>query len=174
MSRLTSTTLIACLIGCASVAPESPPLAQPLTFADSQRMTQTATIARDGETYRMLCILEFGRRGLVLVAFTELGQRLLTIEYGPDRFTIDLSPVLPDRFDAKLVLADLQLVYWPLNVLDKSLRAGWSVSQSATGDMRRLTHDGAVVATVDRRTDGTIAIERPSMGYNMTITATAN
>ena len=87
MSRLAPTALfallIACLIGCSSVAPQSPPLAPPLTFTDSQRMTQTATISRDGENYRMLCILEFGGRGLVLVAFTELGQRLLTIEYGP-------------------------------------------------------------------------------------------
>ncbi len=178
MSRLAPTALfallIACLIGCSSVAPQSPPLAPPLTFADSQRTTQTATISRDGENYRMLCILEFGGRGLVLVAFTELGQRLLTIEYGPDRFSIDLSPTLPPHFDAKLVLSDLQLVYWPMNVLDKSLRAGWSVSQSDAGDTRQLTHDGAVVATMQRRADGTIDIERPSLGYHMTITAAGN
>jgi hypothetical protein len=80
---------------------------------------------------------------------------------------------LPPQFDAKLVLSDLQLVYWPMNVLDKSLRAGWSVSQSDAGDTRQLTHDGAVVATVQRRA-GTIDIERPSLGYHMTISAAGN
>ena len=169
--------LCACLVGCSSVAMrsvQSPPLAPPITFTDAQRSTQTVVITRNGQSYRMLCILELGPRGLVLVAFTELGQRLFTLEYGPQRYAIDVSPALPPQFDAKRVLADLQLVYWPLNLFEKSLNAGWSVTGSDVGDARRLTHDGEVVASVRREADGTIDIERPALGYHMTIDAVAN
>ena len=153
---------------------ESPPLASPIPFAPAQRTTQTVTIDREGQTHRMLCILELGPRGLVLVAFTELGQRLFTIEYGPDKFSIDTSPVLPPRFDAKLVLADLQLVYWPLKLLQESLNDGWSVTESQPNAVRRLMHDGQVVAEAHHDADGTIDIQRASLGYRMTIAAVAN
>jgi hypothetical protein len=141
---------------------QSPPLVPPITFADAQRTTQTVVITRNGQSYRMLCILELGTHGLVLVAFTELGQRLLTLEYGPQRYAIDVSPVVSPQFDAKRVLADLQLVYWPLNAFEESLRAGWSVSGSDTGDARRLVHNGELVATVRREADGT-SCQRPAL-----------
>ncbi len=176
MSKLASGALLMSLVGCASLtgSTQSPPLAPPIPFAQAQRSTQTVVIDRGGQTYRMLCILELGTRGLVLVAFTELGQRLFTIEYGPEKFTIDSSPVLPAQFDAKLVLADLQLVYWPLDVLRKSLSDGWSVAVLQTNDARQLTHDGEIVAEARHDADGTIDIRRPLLGYHMTIAAVAN
>jgi hypothetical protein len=177
MSKLAVAVLFAGLIGCASFAPHTtqlPPLAPPIAFDEARRTTQTVVITRNEQSYRMLCVLEFGRHGLVLVAFSELGQRLLTIQYGPDRYAIDLSPVVPLQFDAKLVLADLQLVYWPLDVLRKSLRNGWSVAAAESHNARTLVHDGDLVAESAREADGTIDLRRPSLGYQMTITAVAN
>jgi hypothetical protein len=177
MSKLASAALLVCLAGCASSGTQSkqwPPLAPPVSFEHAQRTTQTVVIDRDAQSHRMLCVLELGPRGLVLVAFTELGQRLFTIEYGPDTFAIDASPVLPPQFEPSLVLADLQLVYWPLDVLRKSLNDGWSVTESQPNAERRLMHDGEVVAEARHAADGTIDIRRTSLGYHMTIAAVAH
>jgi hypothetical protein len=174
MSKLASAALLVCLAGCASLgtqSKQSPPLAPPISFPQAQRTTQTVVIDRDGQTHRTLCVLELGPRGLVLVAFTELGQRLFTIEYGPDKFAIDTSPVLPPQFEASLVLADLQLVYWPLDVLRNSLHDSWSVTESPSNAERRLMHEGNVVAEARHDADGSIDIRRASLGYHMTIVA---
>jgi len=173
MSKLTLSLVTCALIGCTSnPLRQSPALAPAIAFAHAERYTQLVVISRNAEDYRLLCILELSERGLVLVAFTELSQRLFTLEYGPDRrLAIDRSAMLPNSFDAKLVLADLQLVYWPMTLLRSSLRDGWSVTEADDG--RHLLHDGEVVADV-HRVDGTIDIQRPLLGYHMTIAMVSN
>ena len=176
MSKLVSAALLMTLaFGCAPFtrSTQAPPLAPPIAFPQAQRTTQTVVITHDSQSHRMLCVLELGPRGLVLVAFTELGQRLFTIAYGPEEFAIDTSPVLPSQFDPKRVLADLQLVYWPLDVFRKSLSEGWVIAESSDA-ARRLTHDGDVVAEVSYGANGTIEVRRESLRYDMTISAVAN
>jgi hypothetical protein len=172
MSKLTLSLVACALIGCASKPAqtlESPALAPGIAFAEAERYTQLVVVSRSGSDYRLLCVLELSERGLVLVAFTELGARLFTLEYGPDHMVIDRSPVLPSSFDAKLVLADLQLVYWPITILQSSMRDGWMVAESGQRGERRVLHHGEVVAEV-RRGDDAIDILRPLLGYHMTIT----
>jgi len=169
-----TTVVVSALIGCSTVATRdtpSPPLAPFIGFAQPQRYTQTVTITRDGQDYRMLCVLELDERGLVLVAFTELGQRLFTLEYRSRKPKVDPSPVLPATFDANLVLGDLQLVYWPIRLLQESSNKGWSVVEPIGGNERRLVHDKDVVAVVRRNANGSIDIWRPALRYHMTIVA---
>jgi len=169
-----ATIVVGALVGCSTAAlrpSQSPHLAPFVGFAQPQRYTQSVTISRDGQDYRMLCVLELNERGLVLVAFTELGQRLFTLEYRSRHHVVDRGPMLPKSFDADLVLADLQLVYWPLGLLQASSRDGWSVVEPISGNERRLLHDNDVVAIVHRSANGAIDISRPTLGYHMTIVA---
>jgi hypothetical protein len=172
MSKLMATIVVGALVGCSTAAQrpaQSPPLAPYAGFAQPQRYTQAVTINQDGQDYRMLCVLELGEHGLVLVAFTELGQRLFTLEYRSHHPKVDRSPMLPATFDAKLVLADLQLVYWPLSLLQESSKSGWTVVEPIGGNERRLVHDNGVVAVVRRNANGSIEIWRPALRYHMTI-----
>jgi len=176
MSKLVAAVVVSALVGCSSHTLRSAqpvPLAPWVAFVESQRYTQTVLIRHKEQVYRMLCVLELGERGLVLVAFTELGQRLFTLEYGPDRLSIDRSPALPTSFNVKLVLADLQLVYWPLNDIQHSLKPGWSLVESAADNTRHLMHGDETVADVHRSV-GVTAIRRPQLGYQMTIEAVSN
>jgi hypothetical protein len=176
MSKLMATIVVGALVGCSSAAlqpAQSPPLAPFVGFAQPQRYTQAVTINRDGQDYRMLCVLELDEHGLVLVAFTELGQRLFTLEYRSRHPTVDRSAMLPATFDANLVLADLQLVYWPLSLLQESSKNGWLVVEPIAGNERRLLHDKDVVAIVHRNANGSIDILRPALRYHMTIEATS-
>jgi len=175
MSKLIATIVFgSALVGCSSAAmrpSQSPHIAPFVGFAQPQRYTQTVTVSRDGQDYRMLCVLELNEHGLVLVAFTELGQRLFTLEYRSRHPAVDPSPMLPKSFDANLVLADLQLVYWPLSLLQESSHDGWSVVEPISGNERRLLHDNDIVAIVHRNANGSIDIWRPSLRYHMNIVA---
>jgi hypothetical protein len=174
MSKLMAMLVVGALVGCSTSATRStpsPPLAPFVGFAQPQRYTQTVTITRDGQDYRMLCVLELNERGLVLVAFTELGQRLFTLEYRSHHPRVDRSSALPQTFDANLVLADLQLVYWPLRLLQESSNKGWTVVEPIAGNERRLVHDNDVVAIVRRSAEGSIDLWRPALRYHMTIVA---
>lgn len=167
--------VIGALVGCSTSATRttsSQPLAPFVGFAQPQRYTQTVMFTRDEQDYRMLCVLELDERGLVLAAFTELGQRLFTLEYRSQHPKVDRSPGLPPSFDANLVLADLQLVYWPLRLLQESSKKGWTVVEPIAGNERRLVHDNNVVAVVRRNADGSIDLWRPALHYHMTIVAT--
>jgi hypothetical protein len=78
---------------------------------------------------------------------------------------------LPPTFDSNLVLADLQLVYWPLHLLQEASNNGWSVVEPIAGNERRLLHESDVVALVRRSDNGSIDIWRPALRYHMTIVA---
>src|SRR5262245_35771160 len=174
MSKLMALLVVGALIGCSTSAPRTastPPLAPYVGFSQPQRYTQTATITRDDQDYRMLCVLELNERGLVLVAFTELGARLFTLEYRSQHPRVDRSPALPPTFDANLVLSDLQLVYWPLQLLQASADKGWTVVEPPAGNQRVLVHDNTAVAIVRRNADQSIELWRPALHYHVTIVA---
>ena len=77
------------------------------------------------------------------------------------------------RFDANLVLADLQLVYWPLRLLQESFEAKAGPSSSrlpGTSVVLYMTTTSSQSCAAAR--DGSIDLWRPALRYHMTIVAT--
>jgi len=133
---------------CASLpAPaETWPLAPAVAFDPHRELTQSVLIERDKEQLRLVGRLQLDDRGLVMVAFTPLGQRLFTIEYTPQGLVLDRSVALPETVDLIQVLGDLQLVYWPIADLEDAFGPDWVIQESDGG--RRLLHRGRLVGEV--------------------------
>jgi hypothetical protein len=77
-----------------------------------------------------------------------MGVRLFTIKYDGQTTTIDNTLPIPPQLTPERLLADLQLVFWPLETLQQPLAtAGWQVSEATPGT-RRLRHGTQLVAEV--------------------------
>jgi hypothetical protein len=73
--------------------------------------------------------------------------RLFTMKYDGQATSVDNNVPIPPQLTAERLLADLQLVYWPANTLEKPLAAaGWQLSEVA--GTRRLRRDSRLVAEV--------------------------
>lgn len=83
-----------------------------------------------------------------VVGLSALGMRLFTIRYDGKSASVDNTLPLPPQLTPERLLADLQLVYWPLYILRPPLRAaGWDITEPAPGT-RRLRRDERVIAEV--------------------------
>jgi hypothetical protein len=64
---------------------------------------------------------------------TPTGQRLFSIDYSNQWWHYDVNSIVADRIQPKYLLADFQLSYWPLDVLQQHLIGG-VIRQEKTSD----------------------------------------
>jgi hypothetical protein len=164
------------LAGCAS-APQAlatPPvvllgtdmLEQPLAL--QQRLTVTAA----GRTLQFDMALEADRDG-VRMALLDMGQAVARLEWDGRQLTERRAPGWPAQVRSDRILADLQLVHWPVQALQSALPLGWTLTSDAGG--RTLRHSGhaivrvrfpaPMVAELDNLADGyRVRVESRAMG----------
>lgn len=165
------TYAVACLTACGIVESrnEGPlrPLAPVRSFAPEQRILfDTLLSDRSGE-HRMLCVLELGSGGLAFASFTQIGQPLFSIAYGEDGMIFDRGALRDGAVDARQVLADLQLAYWP-DASQQAALDGTRWRLETTDGSRRLYYDG--VLRVELRTDGgSQVISNQIAGYELSL-----
>lgn len=73
----------------------------------------------------LLCVLELDKQRIAMAGLTNDGLDLFSLSYDGKSLLLDKSPLLPDSVAPELMLADMQLVYWPLDLLQKILPAPW-------------------------------------------------
>lgn len=89
----------------------------------------------------MLCILELDKQRIAMAGLTKEGAGLFNLTYDGKKIVSDKSPLLPNSVSPEFIIADLQLVYWPVAVLQKSLEASpWRLE--ADKNHRRLYYQG--------------------------------
>jgi hypothetical protein len=94
------------------------------------------------------CVVTVKGNEMSVVGLNALGVRLFTLRYDGVTVHSEKSFAVPDQLTPERLLADLQLVYWPLASLEPPLRAaGFSVSDGAPGT-RRLRQGERLVAEV--------------------------
>jgi hypothetical protein len=140
---------------CAVSPPKSPdaaaaarPLVAPATLGGDRVVNQVVRAAYGARELTFNCVVTVKNRSMTLVGLNALGVRLFTVRYDGTRVEAETAPAMQGPLMPERLLADLQLVFWPLASLDKSLRdGGWQLSEPSSG-IRRLRRGEHLVAEV--------------------------
>jgi hypothetical protein len=158
---LISLALLIGLAGCASIHPqgESQPKPAERTEARPQplfplappsgpprRIVQQLTAHWPGSRETLLCVLELDNRRIAMAGLTQDGLSLFNLTYDGKKLEADKSPLVPETLVPEMIIADLQLVYWPLDSLQKQLPKGLQLE--AGPGFRRLSEQGQPLVEV--------------------------
>ncbi len=141
------------LAGCASRPPQliddnARPLVAPSTLGSEQSVSQIVRGAFGPRDLTMNCVVTIKDGTMTVVGLSALGLRLFTIRYDGATTSVDNTVPVPPQLTPERLLADLQLVHWPIAALQQSMNnAGWKLTEPAPGT-RRLRRDDRVVAEV--------------------------
>ena len=96
----------------------------------------------------MNCVVTVKGGVMTVVGLSAMGVRLFTIKYDGQSTSVDHTLPIPPQLTPERLIADMQLVFWPLAAIEQPLHAaGWQVSEVAPGT-RRLKHGSQLVAEV--------------------------
>ncbi|MBF6649970.1 DUF3261 domain-containing protein [Methylobacter sp. BlB1] len=130
--------MLTLLTGCSALQhkeiagePVALPIAPPTGPARHVVQQLTATWTDRQET--LVCVLELDDRHIAMAGLTNEGLSLFNLSYDGHTLTSDKSPLLPDAVAPEFIIADLQLVYWPVAGLEKILPAGWRLEADPNG-----------------------------------------
>jgi Protein of unknown function (DUF3261) len=144
------------LTSCASQPVTSPsvpdaaarPLVAPATLGAERAANQIVRGALGERDITLNCVVTVKDGTMTVVGLSAMGVRVFTLRYDGQHTSVDNSLPVPPQLTPERMLADLQLVYWPLQALEKTLHgAGWELSEPAPGT-RRLRRDARIVAEV--------------------------
>ena len=140
--------------GCMSQPqrPASPetarPLVAPSTLGSSRTVNQIVRGAFGEREMTINCVVTVKDGVMTIVGVSAMGIRIFTMKYDGQSTSIDNTLPIPAQLTPERLLADFQLVFWPLEALKKPLAAsGWQVTEATLGT-RRLRRDTHLVAEV--------------------------
>jgi hypothetical protein len=153
--QLNLAALIINLAGCASIHPPGEslpnpagqvaahpqpgfPLAPPL--GPARRIVQQLSADWPGSSKTLLCVLELDSRRIAMAGLTQDGMSLFNLSYDGKTLAADKNPLAPETLVPELIVADLQLVYWPLESVRQQLPNGLKLE--AGPGFRRLSENG--------------------------------
>lgn len=142
-------------------------------FSVSQRLHFSH--ADDAGAPRTLdALLEVDAEALRLAGFA-FHQRVFTLHWDGRELKEERVPQVPRELLASDVLRDLQLAYWPADVLRDHLPEGWALSDDGT--TRVLSHEGAPMMEITRHGEpswhGTTEIVNHASRYQLRIESEA-
>ena len=109
-------------------------------------MNQVVRGAFGGREITFNCVVTVKDGAMTLVGLNSLGVRLFTVRYDGNAVSSESAPAMSAALMPERLLADLQLVYWPLASLAKPMaEAGWQLSEPAAG-IRRLRRGEQLIA----------------------------
>jgi hypothetical protein len=122
------------------------PMAPPI--GPSRRVVQQITAQWPDRKETMLCVLELDKQRIAIAGLTNDGLSLFNLTYDGKTIVADKSPLLPDSVAPEFIITDLQLVYWPVAALQKSLH-GSSWRLEVDTNHRRLYYQGSKTIEVN-------------------------
>ncbi len=161
----------AALGGCQSWwTPEARPLAAPL---ERHRYLEHRLRIDWGErTQNLHAVLRTLPGETRVVALTETGVPVFQLRQTATDLEISRSPLLPRRVPMRLILADIQLLFWPVASLRAGLPSPWRVEREEQG---RALYNGERLEARVRYQDrdgwsGPATLDNIHHGYRLTIT----
>jgi len=179
--RLFVSMALLMLGACAGVPPQpaasARPLLAPASLGSERVVNQVVRGAFGSREITINCVVTVKDGAMTLVGLSSLGVRLFTIRYDGNAVQSETAPVLQGPLMPERLLADLQLVFWPLASLAKAMgAAGWQVTEPAAG-VRRLRHGDQLVAEAHYAGDdpwsGRIWLVNFEHGYSLQIDSQA-
>lgn len=139
--------LSACAHAPRGDAPPARPLAPPAA-AGEHAVSQVVRAAVGSREMTLSCVVSVKDGAMSVIGLNAVGVRLFTIDYDGKQMRVEKSFAAPDAITPDRLIADLQLVYWPLPALQGALQgAGFKVSEPAPGT-RRLRDGDRLIAEV--------------------------
>jgi len=122
------------------------PMAPPV--GPSRRVVQQITALWPDRKETLLCVLELDKQRIAMAGLSNDGLGLFNLTYDGETIVSDKSPLLPDSVAPEFIITDLQLAYWPVDVLQKNLNASsWRLEVDTTH--RRLYYQGNKMVEVN-------------------------
>jgi Protein of unknown function (DUF3261) len=152
--------LFAALTGCvASQSHQQPidqstwPLLSPASLGQSHQASQLLHGDYADHNFTLRSIVTVDAKQLTVIGVTSMGLRAFTLKYDGEQLNEERAPQVPEALQAKQLLNDFQLAFWPLAELQKSWRsAGGEVSEPYPGT-RRLYRKNVLLAEVHYAAD---------------------
>lgn len=149
--RFIALALSVLLSACAVLrGPESLPelpLLSPASLGMQVQLSQRVTVDLDGEQQTFLAAWAVDKEQLSFVGLTPSGQRLLILNYGPEGFSEEYSPMLDEALPGRQVLSHLQMAHWPLAAIEAALE-GSDWRMVALGATRQLQFKARPVLSI--------------------------
>ena len=105
------------------------PIAPPLD--PSRRVVQQLTAVWGDRQESLLAVLELDAQHIAMAGLSNDGLSLFNLTYDGKTVVSDKSPLLPEAVNPRLIITDLQLVYWPIAELQKILPPEWRLEVTA-------------------------------------------
>ena len=121
------------------------PLVAPATLGSERVVSQVVRGAFGSHEATFNCVVTVKDGAMAVIGTNSLGLRLFTIRYDGKAVQSEMAPAMTGQLPPARLLADLQLVFWPLASLVEPMgQAGWQLSEAP--GMRRLRHGEQLVA----------------------------
>lgn len=159
------------LSGCqAWWMPQDRPLATPLE--STRQLEHRLRIDWGERTQNLHAVLSTLPGETRVVALTETGVPVFQLRQTATDLEISRSPLLPRQVPMRLILADIQLVFWPVESLRADLPSPWRVEREQQG---RALYNGERLEARVRYQDcdgwsGPATLDNIHHGYRLTIT----
>ena len=144
---------------CAAPLPATPPFArsEDIVSADAR-----------GEKLMVLATTEWSATQFTQVVLTPFGQRLYRLQYDGQQVEFDAG-LLPVPVKPEQSLLDIQLMLWPLSLLQAQLPSGWSLQEDAVTGARRLRAGDELLAEVNRLSADEVELIQHRLGYTVRV-----
>jgi hypothetical protein len=143
-----------------------PPRALPAGLALQQRLT----FDHGGRRDTLDALVESDAVSTRLLVHAQ-GQVALRLVWDGTTLDEQRAPWLPATVAGERVLADLQLVFWPVAAIRAALPAGWTIDEA--GDRRELRDRGEPVVVVDGAGSGRARLQQRRENYVLEIESQA-
>lgn len=156
----------------ASASPQ-PLLALAPPLGPKRRIVQQLTAHWPGREQTLLCVLELDSRHVAVAGLTQDGLSLFALSYDGKTLQAERNPIVPDLVAPELIVADLQLAYWPIEALRQRLPK--TLALEVGPDFRRLRENGQTRIEVryldnDKDWPRTVELTHRQYHYRLSIT----
>lgn len=192
MQKIAALTLILMLCGCASTAPNlippetvkiSPDVAltmpSPADLGRPVEATQLVTVHYGDQNFAFEAHISATPEHFLLVGLDLMGRKIMTINWTKEGISFDTAPWVPSQLRAENILADIVLLYWPDNIVRKSL--GDSAKLIGNAQSRTITFDHKKVWQADYQLNskhdlwsGKLHYRNLAWGYDFDVQSTEN
>ncbi len=152
--------ILSVLGGCTATQHNQPsgnqstwPLLSPASLSQSRQATQVLRGDYGDASFSLRSVVTVDAQQLRVIGLTAMGLRAFTLQYDGRDLVEERSPQVPDALQARQLLNDLQLAFWPLSALQSAWQpVGGEVSEPYPGT-RRLRRAGVLLAEVHYAAD---------------------
>ncbi|MBO9509246.1 DUF3261 domain-containing protein [Thalassospira sp. A3_1] len=152
---------------------------QPWADDDTIDVTQQVTASwkntssNETETGTFQARLSLEHDHVRIVMIDDLGRRAIDIDWSTDALSVQTADWLPKTLDAGRMLADIVMVYWPLDVVRDALPGNMSIRETMGERMLRMDDNGRAYARIERPIrdvwQGVANLRNERFGYVITI-----